>query len=133
MAGILAIIGAVLQVVLLLLQSHFSKEADAKAAIAKLRAELQASRSECYGHEKRFERLQSDLLKAGLKLEASRLECERMRVDAERYCALRGSLHPDIISHTQMPMVCVPLRTDIGYTKDGLDAAIDSTMKKDRT
>lgn len=42
------------------------------------------------GHEATLTRLQGDLLRAGLKLEASRLECEGLRVDAERYQWLRS-------------------------------------------
>lgn len=61
-------------------------------------------------------------------------ELEALRRDAARYRALRHSLSGcDGCSHTQMPRISVPLRDDMTYTPDGLDAAIDAVIASMKT
>lgn len=52
-----------------------------------------------------------------------------LRVDAERYRALRHSLSgQQHCSHTEMPCISDPISPFVTYTPDGLDAAIDAAL-----
>lgn len=61
------------------------------------------------------------------------VEVEQLRKDAERYRALRRSLGgaPGCAS-ADMPLVHVPLRTDLTYSPEGLDRAIDAAMRNEQ-
>ena len=53
-------------------------------------------------------------------------ELEALRKDAERYRVLRGSLEPGGKSHTEMPVLFVPMTNGaVTYTPEGLDEALD--------